>query len=175
MEQIGYALVSAQNEVVQTWGNTLGQLEGLPDVIVLANGNRVRGAKAGETFSDFRLLPRFGQLGDSNATVVEQDRVVTTFAVTAAHVKAEAQRRIIALTGATSLDGCFIKQFNANMRATELNDKRVSGDVLTVEEEAEAAALRALAAATRQIRAKSNALEAMAPIPADYTSDAYWT
>lgn len=90
------------------------------------------------------------------------------------HVKAEAQRRIIVRTGANDLTECMIKQLNANMRANELNDIRHSR-VLTPEEQAEAEVLRVLAADIKNIRAKSNTIEAMAPIPMDYANDSYWT
>jgi hypothetical protein len=89
-------------------------------------------------------------------------------------VKAEAQRRIIALTGTSGLTQCMIKQSNANMRANEVNDKRVSGGTLTAEEETEATALRTLATAIKAIRAKSNEIESLDPIPLDYTADSYW-
>lgn len=92
-----------------------------------------------------------------------------------ADVKAEAQRRIIALTGTATLLDCIIKQSNANMRANELNDKRIDGAQLTPSEAAEADALRGLATAIKAIRAKSNEIEVMTPIPADFTSDAYWS
>ena len=92
-----------------------------------------------------------------------------------AAVKAEAQRRIIALTGQTDLIACMIKQSNANMRANELTDKRVSGGTLTAEEELEAPALRNLATALKAIRAASNVIEAMDPIPLDYCADTYWS
>jgi len=91
-----------------------------------------------------------------------------------AAVKAEAQRRIVALTGKVALIDCMIKQSNANMRANELNDKRVSGGTLTAEEEAEATALRNLAIAIKAIRRASNAVELLDPIPLDYTADGYW-
>jgi uncharacterized protein YnzC (UPF0291/DUF896 family) len=68
----------------------------------------------------------------------------------------------------------MIKQSNANMRANELNDKRVSGGTLTAEEETEATALRNLATAIKAIRSKSNDIELMDPIPLDYTADGYW-
>lgn len=92
-----------------------------------------------------------------------------------AAVKTEAQRRIIALTGVADLTSCLVKQLNANMRANELNDKRLSGDTLTVEEDAEAGVLRDLAIAVKAIRVKSNEIEAMNPIPLDYNDDSYWT
>ena len=91
-----------------------------------------------------------------------------------AAVKGEAQRRIVALTGKVALIDCMIKQSNANMRANELNDKRVSGGTLTAEEEAEATALRNLAIAIKAIRRASNAVELLDPIPLDYTADGYW-
>lgn len=89
-------------------------------------------------------------------------------------VRAEAQRRIIALMGARNLEHCLIKQLNANMRANQLNDKRVSGVALTAEEDAEATLLRNMAAAIQSLRAKSNILEAQSPIPADYADDSWW-
>lgn len=94
--------------------------------------------------------------------------------VTTAHVKAEAQRRIVVVTGAADIQSCLIKQLNANMRANELNDKRLSGGELTTEEAAEAAALRGLAENIKSIRAASNEIEAMTPIPADYADDSRW-
>lgn len=90
-------------------------------------------------------------------------------------IKAECQRRIIALTGTTDLMDCIIKQSNANMRANEFNDKRSNGDVLTQAEEAEAVALRGLADAIKALRAKSNEIEAISPIPADFDADASWS
>jgi len=64
-------------------------------------------------------------------------------------------------------------QLNANMRANELNDAR-HVRVLTPAEEAEADALRALAAAIKAVRAASNALEALSPIPDDYAEARHW-
>jgi uncharacterized protein YnzC (UPF0291/DUF896 family) len=121
------------------------------------------------------------EMVSKNAPVIEASRVVITYTKARrpleqqkAAVKDEAQRRIIALTGRLSLMDCMIKQSNANMRANELNDKRVSGGTLTQEEETEATALRNLATAIKAIRAKSNAIELMDPIPLDYTTNSYW-
>lgn len=87
-------------------------------------------------------------------------------------IKAECQRRIIALTGAPDLMACIIKQSNANMRANELNDIRIGGGTLTAEQEAEATALRNLATAIKAIRSKSDALEIS--LPNDFTNDSHW-
>lgn len=91
--------------------------------------------------------------------------------VSADDVRAEAQRRIIALVGAPDLTSCMIKQMNANMRANELNDIQHSRE-LTAEEAAEANALRSLATQIKSIRAASNVLEPNPP--QDYTDDKYW-
>lgn len=92
--------------------------------------------------------------------------------VTGDMIRAEAQRRIIALTGAADLQSCLIKQLNAQMRATELANKRALGAVLSEAEEIEAAALQALADGIKAIRAASNELEA--DPPQDYADDAHW-
>ncbi len=92
-----------------------------------------------------------------------------------AAVKAEAQRRIIAIAGASDLMSCLTKQLNAQMRAAELINIKAEGGTLTAEQEAEAAALQALADAIKAIRAASNVIEAMDPIPADFAADARWS
>lgn len=100
--------------------------------------------------------------------------VLPAVVATAAMVKAEAQRRIIALTGKTSLQDCMIKQSNALMRAAQLTDKRVNGATLTAEEETEAAALRGFADQIQAIRDASDGIERLEPIPAAYGDDKFW-
>lgn len=116
------------------------------------------------------------------AEVIEQTRVVVrtthsaaSLAVQQQAVKQEAQRRIIAITGASDIMSCLTKQLNAQMRAAELSNIKAEGGQLTAEQEAEAAALQALADSIKAIRAKSNEIEALDPIPADYAADARWT
>lgn len=110
-----------------------------------------------------------------NWALVGNDIVITKSypPITAANVKAEAQRRIIARVGAPDLTQCIIKQLNANMRANELNDIRHERE-LTTEEAAEAEALRQLALDIKDIRAKSDEIEAIDPIPADFNADLRW-
>lgn len=92
--------------------------------------------------------------------------------ISPADIKNEAQRRIIALTGASDLQSCLIKQLNAQMRATELVNKRALGETLSEEEQAEVAALQALAEGIKAIRAASNDLET--DPPHDFTDNSYW-
>lgn len=89
-------------------------------------------------------------------------------------VRAEAQRRIIARTGANDLQSAIIKQLNAQMRATELVMKRASGVAWSEDEMHEAAALQTLADDIKAIRAASNVLEAMERIPDDYQDARWW-
>lgn len=92
--------------------------------------------------------------------------------VSANDVRAEAQRRIIALVGASSLDGSMVKQLNAIMRATELTNKRSEGGAWTDAEAIEAAALQRMADAVKAIRAASNVMEP--DPPPDFRDDSRW-
>ena len=95
--------------------------------------------------------------------------------LTAVDVKNEAQRRINALFGAADLNTSLVKQSNAQMRAIELTNI-LHQRAHTSEEATEAAALQDIADAVKVIRAKSDEIEAMNPIPSDYaTNDSYWS
>lgn len=91
--------------------------------------------------------------------------VVSSVAVpcSIADVKAEAQRRIVIMCGATSVEAALTKQLNATMRAIELTDAK-QARALTAEEQAEETALRALADGIKAIRAASNIIEADLPV-----------
>ena len=106
------------------------------------------------------------------AEVLENAGCADLAPLNANHVRRECQRRIIALMGARDLSHCMVKQLNANMRANELNDKRVSGETLTAEEQAEADYLRAMATEVKRLRAKSNEMEPNPP--ANYAADSRW-
>lgn len=124
------------------------------------------------------LRPLFHEgSGPREDVIIEIDRVriVRSFPPPSiSDVRNEAQRRIIELMGARDFEHCLIKQLNANARAVALTDKRVLGEPLTSEEQAEAQALRSMKTAIDAIRAKSNILEGMEPVPSDYTSDHHW-
>ena len=86
-------------------------------------------------------------------------------APTADDVKAEAMRRILALCPEW-------RQRNLTARAAELADK--GRDNWTAEELAEWSAGAAVWAQIKALRAASDVIEAMDPIPADYTADSRW-
>lgn len=173
MEQIGWSLVDEAGSEVQYWGDAPGAVAGKPDMIRLPNGDDVHCPAPG-ALQAWKLLPRYHALGADSAISVETDRVVRLTVPTAAMVKAEAQRRIMALIGTSDIISCLIKQSNANMRANELNNILASGGAFSPAEQVESAGLKALADAVKTIRSKSNDLEAMSPIPTDFTSDSYW-
>lgn len=111
---------------------------------------------------------------------INADNVTVTYTVQKrpdaelrAMIKQEAQRRIVAMTGATDMTTCLTKQLNAVMRATELTNKKTSGQTLSDAENAEAGALQALATAIKAIRSKSDSLEVS--LPTDFDNNAHWS
>lgn len=66
------------------------------------------------------------------------------------------------------------KQANLTARATELVNLRVVNGALTPEETAEFALLQSIWDWIKSVRAASDVLEAMDPIPLSYQSDQHW-
>jgi hypothetical protein len=85
--------------------------------------------------------------------------------VTAEQVKAEARSRIIAIAD---------EDRQRNMTARGLELLRQGPDTWTPEEQAEVDAIDAIWQQIKAIRAASDTIEAMSPIPADFTDPAYW-
>ena len=88
-------------------------------------------------------------------------------------VRAEAERRMMALLGARDARHLDLLIANGTREAIRLIRQREERP-WTADEAARAAALEATDAAIEAIRTASNALESMAPVPADYTADARW-
>jgi len=87
-------------------------------------------------------------------------------------VRGEAQRRMMALLGARNAAHLEIKISNGSREAIRLLRK---GEANWTQEAATSAAqLDQADQAVEAIRAASNALEAMDPVPKDYTDDKYW-
>lgn len=95
-------------------------------------------------------------------------------------VRAEASRRMQALFEARDAAHLTILISNAQREAARLHTLRlgipgvVEGRDWTAEEAARAVALYAADHAIEAIRAASNALEAMTPVPADYADARWW-
>ena len=85
---------------------------------------------------------------------------------TADMVKQEASRRILAIAP-------DYRQRNLLARSVEL--LRIGEANLTPEQRDEVLAMELIWETIQMIRARSDAVEAMQPIPPDYTDDKYWT
>lgn len=66
------------------------------------------------------------------------------------------------------------KQANLTARAAELINLKIINGTLTPEETIEFAALQSMWDWIKAVRAASDAIEAMNPIPTDYMENAYW-
>lgn len=153
---VGYKLIHSPTDTeVNAWGGVYGQCPGIPNPLLLPTGDQICGAVIGVDYGEYRL-----------------DEWVAP--PTAIQIKQEAQRRIIALTGAADFNTCIVKQLNALMRVGELNNKLALGGTLTELEFAEATSLQSLADTIKELRAISDEIEALDPIPDDYASDERW-
>lgn len=88
--------------------------------------------------------------------------------VTAVWVKQEAYRRIVEIAPEW-------KQRNMTAQSVALLSKLQDGGTFTTDEKAAMVSNMAVWAQVKVIRAKSDLLEAMTPIPVDYTDDRYWS
>lgn len=88
------------------------------------------------------------------------------------HVRAECQRRMIALVGARDARDLDVKIANASREAIRLQDIRLEGLVWTPEQADRVVELRLVDALIEQLRAASNDMEQ--DPPADYQDDARW-
>lgn len=91
---------------------------------------------------------------------------------TTAHVRREAARRMVALLGARDIAHMDILISNGSREAIRL--LRKGGANWTDAEAARAAELEVIDAAIEAIRAASNVIEVMDPIPDDYAADERW-
>ena len=82
-------------------------------------------------------------------------------------VKSEAGRRIVAICPEWK---------QRNHIATDLTYTKIiqSGGTLTTEQESDRAEMEAVWESIQSIRTKSDEIEAMSPIPADFKDDSYW-
>lgn len=56
MEIVGYKLVRVSDDTaIQSWGGTWGQCPGIPNPLMLPNGDHVCGAAPGDTMGSYRL------------------------------------------------------------------------------------------------------------------------
>lgn len=89
-------------------------------------------------------------------------------------VRAECQRRMLAICHARDAADLSVKIANAQREAARYLNILVAGNQLDNDQAARRTILMELDAAIERLRAKSNALEATSPIPKDFADDKYW-
>lgn len=78
MEQIGYSLIDDGNNELEFWGDTPGRTEGAPNVIQIANGDRVHCPTVGDSYQGVRLVPRMFQFGQQEDISFDGTNIVVT-------------------------------------------------------------------------------------------------
>lgn len=192
MEQIGYSLVDAGGTEVAVWGDVIGQCRGIPDEVRLPNGDIVHGVSLGP-IAEWMLVPRYADRG-SFPTSFDGQKIIVYFQVLPQDVVKERERRL-----ALGFTYDFGGERGAHVIGTTEEDKKGWGEVSelaqaainTGQQNAQIAivtntgpvvitalewqsVLIAAGNFRQPIWAKSFALQAMNPIPGDYTNDSYW-
>ncbi len=139
----------------------------------LVPGAKYRGSLTENTRASFDALVWEDQRAKPawDAVVVEATKALMP---TADDVRAEAQRRMMVLVGARDADHLEIIITNGLREASRLLRKEVDGVTLSADEQSRKVVLQQIDAALEAIRAASNTLEVMSPIPDDYADDVRW-
>jgi len=78
MEHIGYALVDDGGAEIQVFGDTVGQVRAVPNVIRLTDGKDVHCPLVGTEYDGFKLVERWLQDGEEASVLFDGDRVIVT-------------------------------------------------------------------------------------------------
>jgi hypothetical protein len=78
MEQIGWSLVDAGGHETQFWGDTAGQCPGIPNPLILSNGDHVHCAAIGEDHGGYKLFPRYLDYTGTDGKSFDGTKVVVT-------------------------------------------------------------------------------------------------
>lgn len=108
--------------------------------------------------------------GTSTSSFVE-----TTIIITIEQVQEETARRLYAMVNATDSDHFDRIQADGVLSALVLQEKLNNNETLTAEEEADRARFHAFKANKDALINAGKALQALNPIPTDYTDDKHWS
>lgn len=180
--QVGYNLVEVSTgNIVEHWGGIWGQCPGEPNPVTLPNGDIVYGMKQGDTASGYLLEPWMMDQPSPTAddVIIERSR---RLAVGFDYNFGDAQNPDIQHVGTTPSDMNGWNEVTAWANSqVALNNTTATVDILTDNGTATVTAIewmKVVNASTefrQPIWAFSFALQAMNPIPYDYTNDKYWT
>jgi hypothetical protein len=193
MMHVGWSLIDSANIEVAAYGCTLGQCDGVPETVILPNGNRVHGAKPGQ-IEDWRLVPRYMGRGEAGSAFDGTSMVITVLATDQDVINERTRRmalgfshdfqddRGVHVIGTTISDMVgwddVDKSVNA-MMALGLSGQSFqivtnTGPVMITPIDWAKITMTATAFRT-PLWLRSFALQAMSPIPADYANDSYWS
>jgi len=71
MQQIGYSLLNSNNTEVLYWGDSVNQCAGIPDMIILPNGDHVHVPVVGTSYGGYTFVQRW-----SNCDLTKQQYVI---------------------------------------------------------------------------------------------------
>lgn len=181
MEIVGYKLIKIEDSsVVKEWGGTWGQCPAIPNPITLPNGDVVCGPALNTAYSGYELVPWEMEPPAPTVEDVVQERS-RRLALGFDYDFGSTGTPSIQHVGTTEQD---MQGWNEVTTWADsqiaLNDTTSTVTILTDNGQATVTALQWMgvinaASAFRQpIWRDSFALQAMSPIPSDYTDDKWW-
>ena len=93
MQQIGYSLVDAAGTEVSYWGDVADQCPGIPNPIVLPNGDAVHSLSCPADIGEWRFVQRHLAYGASASTSLTEAGVVVTRVLSNSDLKAYASNK----------------------------------------------------------------------------------
>ena len=192
MEHIGWSLIDRNGLELQHWGDTPGQIAGVPNDLRLPNGDIVCGATAGAV-GEWALVQRWYSYGDQPGVAFDGQIVIVSARPTVALVTAERDRRLalgfdydfgdargVHRIGTTPADMVGWGEVSTYAGALlDMGDVTTKIAIVTDTGPCEVTApewraIEVAAAAFRQpIWARSFVLSAL--LPTDYANDAQWS
>lgn len=178
-ELVGYKLLDEDDQLISSWGGIIGQVPGIPNPIVLPNGDQVHAPSLDTDYNGYRLVQWFM---DAPAPTVDDVWREKERRLALGFEYDFADTRGVHLIGTTPEDMLGWDEVNKfaqtliNLGQPESTITIMTETGVTQVTPTEWQQIMLAAAQFRQpIWAASFLIAAMDPIPADYTNDAYWS
>lgn len=177
MQHVGYKLVRIADEVVvEQWGGFWGVLVSPPNPLILPDGDQVCGAEVGGEYGGHRLDALMIAPGEQQVIAERERRLSAGFPydfgdARGIHYIATSEQDMKGWGEITMASQAAIA---LGLSTAPINIVTNTGPVTVTALEWQQILLAATAV-RQPIWAASFGLQAMTPIPDDYTSDAYWS
>lgn len=183
---VGYKLVDTNGATVQSWGGIWGQCPGMPDALFLPTGDHIYAPALNTAYGNYQLVDWVMDPPAPTATDVANERsrrLALGFSYTFPAVNGVADPRgtiqigtspsdMVGWDAVTTLANALVALGQGSTPAIQITPQTIAVTITPLEWQA---ILVAAAQIQQPLWQKSFALQAMSPIPADYTSDTYWT